>query len=50
MKNVSKKKKWNTGTVQEHVDPPPISLIKFKNHEKPDKYFVKIKLRRDKTS
>ena len=29
-----------------HVDPPPMPLIKSKNDEKPDKYFVNIKLRR----
>ena len=33
-----------------HVDPHPISIIKGNNNDKPDKYFVKIKLRRDPTS
>ena len=33
-----------------HVDPPPSTLIKSKNDEKPDKYFIKIKLRKDPTS
>ena len=32
------------------MEPPPITLIKSKNYEKPDKYCVKIKLRRDTTS
>ena len=46
MQNVSHNNKWNAGTVKVHVDPPPIPLIKVKNDDKPDKYFVKIKLRR----
>ena len=50
MMNVSHKKKWNVGTVQVHLDPTPIPLIKIKNNEKQDKYFVEIKLRRDPTS
>ena len=29
MKNISHKNKWNEGTVQVHVDPPPIPLIKI---------------------
>ena len=44
MKKVSHRKIFNTGTVQVHVDPPPIPLIKCKNYEKLDKYCVKIKL------
>ena len=32
------------------VEPPLISLIKIKNDDKLDKYFVQIKLRRDPTS
>ena len=40
MKNVSHKKKCNVGTVQVHVDPPPIPLTKSKNDEKLDKYYV----------
>ena len=32
------------------VEPPPTSLIKSKNEDKPDKYCVKTKLRRDQTS
>ena len=50
MKNVSRKKKCNVGTVQVHVDPPLIPLIKSRNNYKWDKYFVKIKLRRHITS
>ena len=46
MKKVSHNKKLNTKTVQVHVDPPLITLIKVKNDEKLDKYFVKIILRR----
>ena len=46
MKNIFHKKKWNVGTVQVHVDPPLIPLIKSKNNEKLDKDCVKIKLRR----
>ena len=49
-KNVSHKKKWNTGTVQVHVEIPPIPLIKSKNSKQPDKCCVKIKLCRDITS
>ena len=33
-----------------HVDPTPIPLIKSNNGDKPDKYFIKIKLCRDPTS
>ena len=33
-----------------HVEPPPIPLIKSKNYDKSDKYFVKINLRSDPTS
>ena len=39
MKNVSHKKKWNAGTVQVHMDTPPIPLIKSKNGDKSDKAF-----------
>ena len=31
------------GTVQVHVETPPIPLIKINNYDKSDKYFVKIK-------
>ena len=41
MKNVSHKNQWNTGTVQVHVEPPPIPLIKSNNDDKSDKYFIK---------
>ena len=49
MNNVSRKKMWNAGTVQVHVDPPPIPLIKSKNDDKSDKDFVKIKFCKDPT-
>ena len=47
MNNVSHKKNWNTGTLQMHVDRPPIPLIKIKKDDKSDKYLVNIKLRTD---
>ena len=50
IKNVSHKNNWNTGTVQVHVDPPQITLIKSKKDDKSDKYFIKVKLRRYPTS
>ena len=46
IKNISHKKKWNAGTIQMHMDPSPIPLIKSNNGEKSDKDCVKIKLRR----
>ena len=49
-KNVSNEKKWNWGTLKVHLDPPPITLIKSKNNDKPDENPVTIKLRRDTTS
>ena len=50
MKNVLHKNNWNQGSVQAHVDPPLIHLIKSKNNEKLDKDQVKIKFPRDLTS
>ena len=50
MNKVSHKKKWNDWVVQQHVDPPPTTLIKNKHDDKSDKNFVKIKLRRYLTS
>ena len=50
MKNVPRKKGWNNGEIKIHVDAPPITWVKINNDEKPDKYSVKIKLRRDPTS
>ena len=41
---------WNEGTVQVHMDPPLIPLIKGNNDDKSDKYYVKITLCRDTTS
>ena len=35
--------------MQEHVEPPPIPLIKKKYYVKSDKDIVKLKLRRDPT-
>ena len=35
--------------TQVHVIPPPIPLIKEKNDDKSDKYFMKLKLCRDST-
>ena len=37
------------GMTRPHVDPTPILLIKETHNSKPDKYFVKLKLRRDPT-
>ena len=50
MKNVSSKKEWMTGVTHPHVEPPPIPLIQETYYGKSDKYFVKLKLRRDPTS
>ena len=49
MKNITNNKKYNVRTIQVHVDPPTISLIKRMNGEKPNTDSVKIKLRRDPT-
>ena len=49
MSNVSSKKEWITGMNQPHVDPLPIPLIKENYNGKSDKYYVKLKLRRDPT-
>ena len=46
-KNVLRKKRWRTGSVQILVEPPQIPLIKSKNYVKSEKDCVKIKLRRD---
>ena len=40
----------NQGTVQVHIDSPPMTLIKIKNDEKSDKDCVKIKFCRVPTS
>ena len=50
MKNVFHQNRLNAGTVQVHVRPTPILLIKSKNDEKLDKSFVKIKFRKGPTS
>ena len=49
MKNISIKKEWITGTIQPHVDPHMIPLIKEKHNGKSDNDSVKLKLRRDPT-
>ena len=46
MKNVLYKKVWSSDTNPEHVEPPPIPLIKEMCTVKPDKDYVKLKLRR----
>ena len=38
-----------TGMTQPHVDPPSIPLMKENHDGKSDKYFVKLKMRRDTT-
>ena len=50
MNNFYQKNNWNQVTVQVHVEPPPIPLIKSNNGDKSDKYCVKVKLCRDPTS
>ena len=50
MNKVFHKKIWIIGSVQMHVEPHPIPLIKIKNDVKLDKDYVKIKLCRDPTS
>ena len=45
MNNVSHKNIWCTGTVQIHMEPLTITLIKGKNYSKTGKYFVQIKFR-----
>ena len=49
MNNVAHKNKCNVGTLQLHVESPPITLIKSKNDEKLDKGSVKNKLCRNPT-
>ena len=50
MKNVLHWKKWIVLVIEQHVDQPPISMIKSKHDDKSDKDFVKIKLSRDMSS
>ena len=50
MNIVAHKNKCNVGTLQLHVESPPITLIKSKNDEKSDKDYVDIKLCRYPTS
>ena len=50
MWNVSHKNIWYTGSVQTHVDPPLITLIKSKLDLKMERDYAKIKLRRNTSS
>ena len=50
MKNVSHNKGWILGINPSHVEPLTITLIKETYNGKPDKDFVKLKLRRYPTS
>ena len=50
MMDFSHKKKWNMVTVQVFVDPIRNPLIKIKNGDKSDIYFIKIKFHLDPTS
>ena len=50
MKNVSQKKKGNTGVVQLHMEQPTTPLIKSKHDDKSENNVVNIKLRWDPTS
>ena len=49
IKNVSHNKSWNSRVTQPHVEPPLIHLIKGNHDDNSEKYFVKLKLRRDPT-
>ena len=49
MNNVSSKKVWMTGTINPHMEPLPIILIKEKHDGKSEKYLLKLKLHRDPT-
>ena len=40
MKKVLHKKEWNAAVAEQHVEPPPINLIKSKHGDKSDKDFV----------
>ena len=46
MENFLHQKVWNSGTNPAHVEPPPILLVKKTHNGKPDKDFIKLKLRR----
>ena len=50
MENVSHKNNYNRNTVQVHVDPHPITLIKSNNDDNSEKCYVKIKFLRDPMS
>ena len=49
IKNVSHNKGWILGINPAHVEPSPITLSREMCNGKSDKYFVKIKSRRDPT-
>ena len=50
LKNASIKKMWIAGTVQLHMDPLPISLIKINKNKKPEKDYDKFKFPGNPTS
>ena len=50
MKNVSHKKRWNSGTNPSHVEPPLILLTRETCNGKSEEAFVKLKLPRDPKS
>ena len=50
MNNVLHQKKWNMGVLEVYIEPPLIPLMKSKQDDKWDKYFVKMKLCRDPKS
>ena len=50
MKNISRNKKWNLGTVLVHMEPLPTPLNKSNDDDNSKKNRVKIELRRDRTS
>ena len=50
MKKVLHSKNWSVGVVEQHVEIPPIPLIKSKHYYKSDKDFIKLKICRDPTS
>ena len=43
MKNVLHSNNWSVGVVEQHVEIPPIPLIKSKHDYKSDKDFIKLK-------
>ena len=47
MKSVFHNKKWKSGALQLHVDPPPTPLLKSNHDDNSDKDFVNLKFCRD---